>query len=141
MSLTGRLYKLSEKELSDLLKNNSDNFDHLAESIDLSYFAIDFLELISSFSGLDRNSIGKILQGKHSIEVDDGYRGYAKAAEVSEIKSKILDKISKDDFVNYLDQGARENQSREVLLKYFLEVKRIYEEAYSEGKCLLYSIG
>lgn len=152
MSLTGRLYKISDQELEDILKTSKDNFDHLKDSIDLSYFATDYLEIMNSYSGFDRKSVGKILEGVNSLDVEDGYIGYSKARQVGEIKSAILDKIDEKDFVGYLDKAeqanhllgayySNKNGNREFLIKYFNNIKRIYEEANNENKCLLYRIG
>jgi len=152
MSLTGRLYKISEQELQDVIKKKKDNFDHLSDSIDLSYFALDYLEIINSYSGFDKKNVRQILEGLHSIDVDEGYLGYSKAREVSEIKSNTVDKLNENIFVAYLDRAEQENhllgkyyssqaENRESLVRYFSNIKRIYEEATSERKCLLYRIG
>jgi len=102
MSLTGSLYIVTKDELKSLINNDFNSIQNLSESADLSYFAIDLLEILSKYSKIDKNSIGKILQGNNSFNPDDGFIGYSKPEEVKKNKIEIIDNISSENFIEYL---------------------------------------
>lgn len=147
MSLTGSLYQVTNDELKSLIDNDFDSLEKLSQSVDLSYFAIDFLEILFKYADIDKNSVERILQGNDSFDPDDGFIGYSTSEEVKTDKSEILDKISSDLFAEYLEKGASENnphtpiQNRDFLLIYFNNIKEAYENAVNENKAIIFRIG
>jgi hypothetical protein len=147
MSLTGSIYKVTKEDLKIFINNNFRSLDSLIASADLSYFAIDFLEILSKYSGFDRSLIGKILQGDSSFAPDDGFIGYSTPEEVIAIKIEILDKITSEKFIEYLKKGEIENnphssaQNRDFLVSYFENIKKTYEAAATENMALIFKIG
>ena len=147
MSLTGAIYKLTNEQLNIQIENNFSNLDSLKEEADLSYFAIDFLEILSSYSNFERNLIGKILQGNNTFNPDDGFIGYSNATEVKADKKEILDKITIEDFNEFLNKGLTEKNPHtpknniEYLQKYYKSIKNAYEKASSENNGLIFRLG
>ena len=147
MSLTGSLYLVTDDDLKSLINNKFKSLEKFSESVDLSSFAIDFLEILSKYSDIDKNSIGKILQGNDTFQPDDGFIGYSKTTEVKENKIEILDKISNENFIEYLIQGEVDKnphtptQNRDFLLRYFDRIKQAYENAVNENMALIFRIG
>jgi hypothetical protein len=145
MSQTGGIYKVTDNELKRQVADEFSNISDLKEEADLSYFAINFLEILATYSGLDKNLIGKILQGNNSFVPDDGFIGFSNSAEVEINKKDILDKISIENFDNYLERAEKDNKSqkqdKEFLQKYFQNIKSAYEIATKENKALIFRIG
>ncbi|MBF4473789.1 hypothetical protein [Flavobacterium sp. HJJ] len=145
MSQTGAIYKVTNNELKKQIAEKFSNISDLKEEADLSYFAIDFLEILATYSALDKNLIGKILQGNNSFVPDDSFIGFSNSAEVQINKIDILDKISIENFDNYLERAEKDNKSqkrdKEYLQKYFQNIKRAYEIATMESNALIFRIG
>lgn len=147
MSLTGSLHIVTDEELESLISNDFKFIENLNEDVDLSYFAIDFLEILSKYSHIDRTFIGKILQGDNFFQPVDGFIGYSNSNEVKANKIETLDKISELNFSEYLRMGENENSphtpvlNQEFLLKYFKNIKKGYENAVNEGNALVFKIG
>lgn len=147
MSLTGSLYEVTNDELNSLIHDDFSSLENINESVDLSYFAIDFLEILSKYSHIDKNSIRKILRGNNSFKPDDGFIGYSKSEEVKINKLELLDEIPFEKFLDYLKKGENENnphtpiQNRDFLLRYFDNIKKAYENAVNENMALIFRIG
>ena len=147
MSLTGSLYKLSDEELKIQKKNKFSELESLKETADLSYYAIDLLEILNKFSGLDSKAVGKIIQGDKSFSPEDGYIGYSNFEEVKKNKQNILDKITIEKFVEYWETGEQQNFShirpseKAFVVKYFENIKEAYDMAVNENKALIFRIG
>ena len=147
MSLTGSLYKLSDEELKNQKKNKFSELESLKETADLSYYAIDLLEILNKFSGLGSEAVGKIIQGDKSFSPEDGYIGYSSSQEVKNNKQNILDKITIEKFVEYWETGVQQNFShtrpseKAFVVKYFENIKEAYEMAVNENKALIFRIG
>ncbi|MEL1255840.1 DUF1877 family protein [Flavobacterium sp. DGU38] len=147
MSLTGSLYKTTDDKLKSLIKNDFDLLESLTEIADLSYFAINLLEILSKYSNLNSASVGKILQGNNSFSPEDGFIGFSKSNEVKKNKTEILDKITSENFIEYLNKGEIENnpntpkRDRDFLMQYFENIKKAYEKAVSENMALIFRLG
>ncbi|WP_289660947.1 DUF1877 family protein [Flavobacterium panacagri] len=147
MSLTGSLYKLSNEELKNQRKNKFSELESLKETADLSYFAIDLLEILNKFSGLGSEAVGKIIQGNNSFSPEDGYIGYSTSEEVKKNKETILDQITIERFLEFWETGEKENYSftrpsqKAFILEYFQNIKDAYEMAVNENKALIFRIG
>ncbi|KFF03357.1 hypothetical protein [Flavobacterium reichenbachii] len=147
MALTGSLYKLSNEELKNQIKNKFSELESLKETADLSYYAIDLLEILNKFSGLGSETVGKIIQGDNSFSPEDGYIGYSSSEEVKINKETILDKITIEKFVEFWETGEQQNfahtqsQNKTFVLKYFENIKEAYETAVNENMALIFRIG
>ncbi|MCP2028630.1 hypothetical protein L1276_003800 [Flavobacterium sp. HSC-32F16] len=147
MALTGSLYKVSNEELKNQRKNKFSELESLKETADLSYYAIDLLEILNKFSGLGSEAVGKIIQGDNSFSPEDGYIGYSSSEEVKKNKETILDKITIEKFLEFWETGEKENftharpQDRAFVVKYFENIKEAYEIAVNENQALIFRIG
>lgn len=147
MALTGSLYKLSNEELKNHKKNEFSELESLKETADLSYYAIDLLEILNKFSGLGSEAVGKIIQGDNSFSPEDGYIGYSSSEEVKKNKETILDKITIEKFLEYWETGEKENfahtrpQNKAFVVEYFENIKEAYEIAVNENESLIFRIG
>lgn len=147
MSLTGALYKTTDDELKSLIKNEFNSLESLNEIADLSYFAVSFLEILSKYSNLNTDLVGKILQGDNSFSPEDGYIGFSESNDVKKNKIEILDKITLEKFTEYLEHGENENnpntpqKDRPFLIQYFENIKKAYENAVSENMALIFRLG
>ena len=147
MALTGSLYKLSNEELKNQRKNEFSELEYLKETADLSYYAIDLLEILNKFSGLGSEAVGKIIQGDNSFSPEDGYIGYSSSEEVKKNKETILDQITIEKFLEFWETGEKENftytrpQDRAFVVKYFENIKEAYEIAVNENEALIFRIG
>ncbi|MCV9932884.1 YfbM family protein [Flavobacterium sp. LS1R47] len=147
MSLTGSLYSTTDDKLKSLIKNDFDSIESLTEIADLSYFAINLLEILSKYSNLNNDLVGKILQGNNSFSPEDGFIGFSKSSEVKRNKIEILDKITSKNFIEYLKKGGIENnpntpiKDRDFLIQYFENIKKAYEKAVSENMALIFRLG
>ncbi|MFC0780033.1 DUF1877 family protein [Flavobacterium sp. HJSW_4] len=147
MALTGSLYKLSDEELKNQRTNEFSELEFLKETADLSYYAIDLLEILNKFSELGRTAVGKIIQGDNSFSSDDCYIGYSNSEEVKEIKEMILDKITNENFIEFWEMGEKENyphtrpQEKVAIINYFENIKEVYEMAVNQNEALIFRIG
>jgi hypothetical protein len=147
MGLTGAIYILNDEELENHISNNFSSLHSLSKNVDLSYYAIDFLDILSKYSEFERDLIGKILQGFHTFNPDDGFIGYSRSFEVYEVKTSILDKILDFKFKEYLQKGEEEGyyacskENKEYLVNYFHGIKNAYEIAVNERKSLVFRLG
>jgi hypothetical protein len=87
------------------------------------------------------------LEGYNSFIPSDGFIGYSTSEEVKATKIEVLDKISSEDFMAYLEKGKNENNpytrpdSLVILLEFFNNIKAGYEDAVQENKALIFQIG
>ncbi|HEY1195728.1 DUF1877 family protein [Flavobacterium sp.] len=147
MALTGSLYKLSDEELKNQIANEFSELESLKETADLSYYAIDLLEILNKFSGLGSEKVGKIMQGNDSFSSDDSYIGYSSSEEVKENKETILDIITNEKFVEFWEAGEKENHphtrpsQRAFVIEYFENIKEAYKIAVNQNEALIFRIG
>jgi hypothetical protein len=147
MALTGNIFKLNDNELKLAIESNFSNIEKLNQEADISYFLIDFMEIMSSYSGIEKSVFRKILEGHNSFMPNDGYIGYSFSNEVEETKETVLDKISIDDFDKFLQKGLEDKHTftsidnHESIRKYFSTIKNAYENAFLEQKALVFRIG
>lgn len=147
MALTGTIFKLDDEELKVEIENNFSNVENLHRQADISYFLLDFMEIMMSYSGIEKHLFRKILEGSNSFMPNDGYIGYSFSQEAKEIKETILDKVTIENFDRFLQKGLEDNHpftsidNNEFIKKYFATIKKAYENAISEQKALIFRIG
>lgn len=152
MSLTGKLYKVNKQDLDSFLKSKSIELLNTNDSLDVSYLLIDLLEILKENTEFDRKEVGAILEGKHSLEKEDGYLGYSFPDEVVELKNEIIDTVNLEKFdliiaLNINQQGSFVNTYKndteylKAIVKYYKNISDFYSHATKEQKGIIYNIG
>ena len=147
MSTTGSLFQITALELNQQIDHKFAAVWELPAKADLSYFILDLPNILRDYSGLSREAVGKILEGCHAYQPQDGYVGYMYPEEVKQVKAEILDRISVEDFKGYLERGEQEGHAHceagaaEFLIPYFTNIKNAYADAVAANEALIFCIG
>jgi hypothetical protein len=147
MALTGVIHILTDIELQNQIDSNFEKLNFRHSEYDISYYLIDFLEVLQSYSSFDKQEFRQILEGKNNFQPMDGFIGYSFSNQVVETVNQIIDKISIDTFNGYLQQGLAENhiycnlENNKILMEYYTKIKSAYEKAQNENKALIFRIG
>lgn len=147
MALTGFIYELTDEELHVNIRNGFKNLEALGVKTDISYFLIDFMEIMESYSGFEKRVFRKILEGCHFYKSADGFIGYSFAEEIKLIKEQTIDYITVDDFDFFLQKGLLEKhpftsiENNAYIRKYFSTIKNAYGLAVDKNMALIFQIG
>lgn len=145
MSAIRSLYVVSDEELQDQIKNNFSDLEPLEEA-DLSFYAVSTFEILEKFSELDEESISKILEGNNSHPSGHYQLRYCNSEEVKETKTTILDKVPLSKFIEFWEQGEKENfyavepENKSYILDYYKNILKAYSYAVNENKGLIFRL-
>ena len=151
MSLTGSIYKASEKELENYKSNISWNPSMESRQLYLDSFFYDLYEILTKYTGFAAEEMAPLIEGQLNIRKDEVTIGYSLPDHVAELNAR-LDKISIDEFDLVFDNALKDEQSYVHFFKdqqvyidgirqYFQQLKEYFKEANEEKKCLLHIIG
>lgn len=147
MALTGVIHILTDIELQNQIESNFEKLNFRHSEYDISYYLIDFMEVLKSYSSFDKQEFRVILEGKNSFKPIDGFIGYSFSNQVVETVNQIIDKISIDTFNAFLLQGLADKhnfcnlENNKILIEYYTKIKSAYEKAQNENKAMIFRIG
>ena len=151
MSVTGSIYKVSNKELETYQSKISWNPIVENKPVFLDSFFYDIYEVLTKYSDFSEVEISPVIEGKNIIRKDEATIGYSLQSEVKAL-NELLPTVTEERFVDYFKQAMSDRASYvyaykdqeiyvEGVVNYFNQLKAYFSGAANDHKCLLHIIG